>query len=669
MYYASDFETSTKYKDEKPEAAIVYAWGCLDSNNNYKMGRSIDGYINYIRTLNSNSKIYFHNLKFDGSFILNYVLGLENSYYLLEQEDYYFNEDFNKNKKYIFYEKELEQNLIDNYPDSIVVNSNINNMGLWYSLTLYFIENGKCKKIDIYDSTKLLNMSLKELGEKFLGLPEEEQKEELDYSVYRTPETPLTEEERHYLFRDCEILMKGLKVIKGEYKLIKNTSSSASLWEFKQDLAKDTGLTKAEDIDEFFRTYFPILDDEETEFATLSYKGGISHVSKEYVNKILGNGEKEVGLVVDYNSMYPSVMTAEGNKYPMGFGKYGVGECNEELFIQRLRCKFKLKLHKLPLVNLKSRDFKGFNLEHKVELEHNKLLYSSQGQIVELVLNNIDLELLKENYDLEEVDYIDFYSYEVIEGIFDSYIGKWEVKKQEAVEEGNKSKKGVAKLIMNGGYGKFGSSTCGTKKIPYVEEQVLKFKSTLEKKIDPVYMPMASFITAYARKELNKGHNLLVELGEKLYGKDYYAFAYCDTDSLHFFLTEEDIRGSEFEEWLDDGSSFGKWKIENKIYKGIYLRSKTYLEQQVINEDVELFNNDPEEFKKKFKPKKIEVPYATACAGLPKKAQVKLDFNNFKLGEVFKNVKLMPKQVKGGVALVDTDFELSEKVNKRSCLI
>ena len=57
------------------------------------------------------------------------------------------------------------------------------------------------------------------------------------------------------------------------------------------------------------------------------------------------------------------------------------------------------------------------------------------------------------------------------------------------------------------------------------------------------------------------------------------------------------------------------------------------------------------------KPIKI---YATACAGLPKKEQSKLDFDNFKLGEVFEGVKLLPKQVKGGVALVATDFTIKK---------
>src|SRR5699024_5202420 len=68
--YSADFETTTDPKDCR-----VWAWGIshLDTPADVTMGNDITSFIDHLSTLESDT-IYFHNLKFDGTFIVDYLL-------------------------------------------------------------------------------------------------------------------------------------------------------------------------------------------------------------------------------------------------------------------------------------------------------------------------------------------------------------------------------------------------------------------------------------------------------------------------------------------------------------------------------------------------------------------------------------------------------------------
>ena len=69
MKFAADFETTTDELDCR-----VWAWGiCEIGNPNYfKYSNDIDDFFKYCEA-SENSTLYFHNLKFDGEFILNWL--------------------------------------------------------------------------------------------------------------------------------------------------------------------------------------------------------------------------------------------------------------------------------------------------------------------------------------------------------------------------------------------------------------------------------------------------------------------------------------------------------------------------------------------------------------------------------------------------------------------
>ena len=152
---------------------------------------------------------------------------------------------------------------------------------------------------------------------------------------------------------------------------------------------------------------------------------------------------------------------------------------------------------------------------------------------------------------------------------------------------------------------------------------------------DSIYIPVASFITSYARNKTIRTSQAIKDYTIKNYNKDYYI--YSDTDSIHLLDIDENILKS----FVDiDDYKLGAWKIESKFIKGKYIRQKCY---------IELGYDD-----------KLNV----TVAGLPKKLGKYITFENFNKGlqilasDTEKEHKLTFKHVKGGVILADTDFSI-----------
>jgi hypothetical protein len=156
-----------------------------------------------------------------------------------------------------------------------------------------------------------------------------------------------------------------------------------------------------------------------------------------------------------------------------------------------------------------------------------------------------------------------------------------------------------------------------------------------------VYLPVASFITAYARKYTIETSQMIRNWSEKHKGFD--AYVYSDTDSIHALLTQDDVK--ELAKIIEiDDYKLGAWKHESSFIRAKFIRQKCYIEQ-----------DDEGEI------------HAT-IAGFPKKLGHLVNFDNFKIGFTTEGLtdeqigkagrKLRYKHVDGGVVLVDTDFTL-----------
>ena len=69
--YTADFETTTNEEDCRVWA---YAICEIGNPNNFIYGNNIDDFIKWCMNPKKNYKIWFHNLKFDGEYIISWLL-------------------------------------------------------------------------------------------------------------------------------------------------------------------------------------------------------------------------------------------------------------------------------------------------------------------------------------------------------------------------------------------------------------------------------------------------------------------------------------------------------------------------------------------------------------------------------------------------------------------
>lgn len=538
-------------------------------------GEDIDSFINYCSLINESSSFYFHNLKFDGEFIIHY---------LLTHGFVHVNE------------KKLGVNQFSTI---------ISDLNVFYCIKVKFKEE---VIISFFDSLKLLNFSVEEVAKAFnLSI----KKLEIDYKAKREKGHKITDEEKEYLKHDVMIMSLALEKM-FEMKITRMTIASNAMNFFKDTISKKR-------FEEWFK---PPLYDKDLRQA---YKGGFT-----YLNEIYRGKEVKEGIVLDVNSLYPSVMYYSHMPYGEGIyfdGKY-VPDKLYNLYIQNITCQFRIKKDMIPTIQIKN------NLSF-VPTEY---LSSSNGESINLTLTNVDLKLFLEHYDIYDVSYNWGWKYKSSTKIFKSYIDYWNELKVKATKEGNKPLRTIAKLMLNSLYGKFAASPEGRSKIPYLDNNIVKYKLSELEERTAYYLPISIFITSWARDKTIRSAQAV-----------YHRFIYADTDSLH--LEGTDIP----ENLLISDTELGKWKIESTFKRGKYLRQKCYIEDAVTPVDeIEKFKKEnPECLHLVSKDSIINI----VCAGMPKGCYKNVTWENFDYGSVFDG-KLGVKHTDGGIVLVDTTFTI-----------
>ena len=538
-------------------------------------GEDIDSFINYCSLINESSSFYFHNLKFDGEFIIHY---------LLTHGFVHVNE------------KKLGVNQFSTI---------ISDLNVFYCIKVKFKEE---VIISFFDSLKLLNFSVEEVAKAFnLSI----KKLEIDYKAKREKRHKIIDEEKEYLKHDVMIMSLALEKM-FEMKITRMTIASNAMNFFKDTISKKR-------FEEWFK---PPLYDKDLRQA---YKGGFT-----YLNEIYRGKEVKEGIVLDVNSLYPSVMYYSPMPYGEGIyfdGKY-VPDKLYNLYIQNITCQFRIKKDMIPTIQIKN------NLSF-VPTEY---LSSSNGESINLTLTNVDLKLFLEHYDIYDVSYNWGWKYKSSTKIFKRYIDYWNELKVKATKEGNKPLRTIAKLMLNSLYGKFAASPEGRSKIPYLDNNIVKYKLSELEERTAYYLPISIFITSWARDKTIRSAQAV-----------YHRFIYADTDSLH--LEGTDIP----ENLLISDTELGKWKIESTFKRGKYLRQKCYIEDVVTPVDeIEKFKKEnPECLHLVSKDSIINI----VCAGMPKGCYKNVTWENFDYGSVFDG-KLGVKHTDGGIVLVDTTFTI-----------
>lgn len=479
--FSADFETATWLENQ----TYVWAWCICEIGNekNIEYGNNIDSFIEYCKN-SKNSKIYFHNLKFDGEFIIYWAL--KNGFKHVEKKE------------------DIQSNTFTTI---------ISDMGQFYQIVLYFKKGNKnVQKVTFIDSLKIIPFSVAEIAQSF-GL--EISKLELDYNKPRKIGHILTKEEKDYITNDVVIVAKALNQIFNE-NLTKMTQGSNALSDFKEIIGNSK-----------FTHYFPNLEKEIDKDIRQSYKGGFTYLNPIYIEKDLENV-----TILDVNSLYPSVMYDKS--LPIGEPLFYEGKYQEDkvynLYIQMITCSFKIKENKIPTIQLKNT--LGFLA--------NEYLESSNDEIQCLVLTNVDLKLFLENYNVENFEYIAGWKFKSMKGIFKEYIDKWIERKNKATLEGNLGQRTLAKLMLNSLYGKFATSLEIQSKIPYLDDDIVCYSFSEKEDKKGLYIPVGCFITAYAREKTIRTSQSIKDYSLKKYGKDMYI--YSDTDSIHTLLNIEELK-------------------------------------------------------------------------------------------------------------------------------
>ena len=192
--YTADFETATWKEDE----TWVWAFAICNINDpsNIIYGNCIDDFMKWCENA-KNPTLYFHNLKFDGEFII----------YYLETHGFKFIE----NKK----------DRADKTYTTLITD-----MGQFFSIEVYFkVGNKKVKKVTFYDSLKILPFGVDKIAKSF-NLPISKLK--IDYNEEREIGHILTQEEIDYIQNDVKIVAMALQILFSE-KLTKMTQARKCL--------------------------------------------------------------------------------------------------------------------------------------------------------------------------------------------------------------------------------------------------------------------------------------------------------------------------------------------------------------------------------------------------------------------------------------------------------
>lgn len=579
--YVADFETTTN-----PDNCFVWCYAVCDveTNDVVSIGYTIEGFIEWCKD-NAPCQIYFHNLKFDGQFIMQY---------LFEQG---YQHTFSKSLK----SKQFSTLIADT--------------GQFYTIDVMFdYKTRKAKRVKFIDSLKLIPLSVDKIAKSFHL---EMQKLEIDYSAHNDlPKgTPISDEEKEYIKHDVQIVAYAIKYFE-EQGLNKMTIGGCALNEYKKLITKKA-----------FERYYPVPKYDKD--VRQSYRGGFTYLNPKFASKVVGDG-----IVLDVNSLYPSVLRYEYMPYgtPMFFeGKYEY-DILYPLYTQMFSCMFKLKKGKIPTIQIK----------YGSVFKANEYLTSSGGTEQILCLNSVDLKLFFEQYDVWNIEYLSGWKFKGTRGLFDEYIDKWTQNKINAKKEGNHGMYLISKLFLNSLYGKFGTATKRKKKQPIFEDGIITYKDGDVEETNGIYIAVASFTTSYARlKTISSAQKIMDNYNS---GKSKVEFVYADTDSLHCVLNGEPIEKFLNESGLEiDDYKLGAWKFESKFNKAKFIRQKCYIENST-----EKVNEENPSFELKV-----------TVSGMPKSCYQFVTFDNFKIGASYQG-KLQPKNVKGGCVLMPVDFTIKE---------
>lgn len=635
--YAADFETTTG----EYNMTETHVWSfCFDEVGTFepKIYGSIHDFMDVCAdvSLGIRKRFYFHNLKFDGNFILYHlihVLGFRTQ----------LNEDGN-----------MEQ------PEKLCNGETcyvISDVGQWYYIAFRY----KNVLVECRDSLKILPFTIEQIGESFCT---KYKKTKMDYDA-KTSLADCTPEDIEYIKNDVLVLSEALSFVmkrNGEdspFDPIRSlTIGGACLQQWKQMNYGE----KRNILIKLDKMKLPDVSDIKNgdEYIRGGYRGGYCYVAEEWE----GIDINEPGYVADVNSLYPFSMwfKKSGNRFCYGKGVFHEGrpskemiESDEYYFYMRVRVSFELKPGFVPTIQKKN----SFLFMQNAYLKCSKVMdfrtkdYVGNLTMIDMTLSKDDYIVFCNHYNIRKIEYLDYISFMTATELFDPYIEKYAKIKQES----KGSVRNLAKLFLNDLYGQTAKGTNSTFKIVTTRD----FTMTSGLEFDLVHGNDKAVVNIAIGAEITaKARRYQIETIQANYSR----FRYSDTDSLHCVGDPSEFVGK-----IDD-KEFGAYKIESTFKRARYVRQKTYIEegdQRQIDSDIADLASKCEktgaDFNLEAKRYFDEKRYINICAAgmTPEQKQRfrnEYDFDDFRPGLTIHGGKLKPFSVTGGVILTEVDFTI-----------
>ena len=401
--------------------------------------------------------------------------------------------------------------------------------------------------IEFRDSYILSGFSLANTAKNLTKYKIKKMEGDLDYSLLRHDETPLTDEEMGYCRVDVEIITAYISEqieLYGDITKIPATNTGRVRKHVRHECYySDTNHRKSSKGK--YTKYRQIMKDLTIDVDTYiqlkrSFMGGFTHANSMYSGKTL-----ESVSSIDFTSSYPAVMVSE--KFPMSRFKPIAIESEEHFkeCLERYAMVFDIKFNNImPKIEHESyiSESKCFNIQGAII--NNGRIYSAES--ISTTITEIDFNIMEQcytwdDYQLNNVRYAhkNYLPKAIIKSILDMYQGKTELKDV----EGSEVEYLLSKGMLNSIYGmcvtdivkdnSVYSDEWGVEKVDIVAE-IDKYN---ESKNRFLYYAWGIWVTAYARRNLWTG---IIAVGN-----DY---VYSDTDSLKI-LNYEKHKG--YIEWYD----------------------------------------------------------------------------------------------------------------------
>ena len=563
-------------------------WAIMDQNNGIKIGNTLDDFMDFILQDGKNKIIYFHNLSFDGDFIIKWLF---RKYPKNFKQDYQFTtenyEVVNQVPKFNWFSFFKNGNKIYNID---------------WSIRKKIRDKVMKVKIQFRCSYNLMPSSIDSLGKSFkINKMDEEEINNLIMKGYIKEKNEFYDLGGNYVHQDPYLKNVFVSYIKRDVMIAKtaflnyketveSTEDAINNKYNKKDVHLQKILTTAslvqklvknniwnnKHLHNYIKKGLKIHSYEQYELMRKFYSGGFTQFNPLYHNKIFD----KKGFTIDINSSYPWAMTQ-----PLPYGELlDEPPKNSKNYLTYcvVKMSYRIKTKYINFICLKNKTDK-------------RVRYSMHGT-GEFYFLLDEFEFYKKIYHIEiiEIKYLYARCFTFLKPFIDEYYHL----KSEADANGQAALKTTYKLLLNSLYGSFAKKAIYPMGIwmekrfyDKLKEQELDglydeknkkwvaktFKQSnipnmdlfcveMEKEEKPKSFPnmlIGATITAYSRLKLL---NAIFEIGVE-------KFVYCDTDSIFCLGKKENLPSSIK---LDD-YELGAWKVEFEFNKGKILGAKRYV--------------------------------------------------------------------------------------------